>query len=469
VNFDFPGVVGMKQKLKLLAYFLFVVFASNLWFIPEIEGLTTDGKRSLVFILLAIFLWTTGIIAHAFTTFFLFICFILADIATANDLFSFFLTPLVWMIVGSYLISHAIRKSGLAKRISYYFTLKFVDSYTSLITFIFFLGFILSIIIPHPFPRVFLMMSIVDHMINNTDMDETTKRYVGFSVFVSVTVTGTIFLTGDTLLNGSAFTLAGMDISWWVWFKAMSVPGITTSILTLFAYLFIFRQKDNFTLNKNLLKQQLDSMGSFTPAEWKVSIWVGLAVLLWITEPLHHVNPAWIALLSTTGLALPKVGDLLDEEDISKNVNWNIILFIVGALSIGSIGYKTGMSYWVLNLLTPSHIPQQITFTILTIVLLSTLIHMLIGSASATMSLIIPPIIQMFPEVDSLVVSLIVYTTVAFHYFLPFHSVVILLGAGKGGYFTQKEVLKFGIPLSIILTIITLLIEPLWWKLVGFL
>ncbi|MDQ0218639.1 hypothetical protein ELQ35_21955 [Peribacillus cavernae] len=459
----------MARNLKLWSFLFFVILGSLIWFMPEVEGLSTDGKLTLVFILLAILLWSTGIIAPAYTTFLLFICFLLAEIAPANELFSYFLSPLIWMIVGSYLMSHAIRKSGLAKRISYHFTLKFVNSYKSLIIFIFFLGLVLSIFIPHPFPRVFLMMSIVDYMIYSTDMDKTTKRYIGFSVFVSVTVTGTIFLTGDTLLNGAAFTLSGKEMSWWLWFKAMSIPGIATSILTLIAYLFTFRQKTKFLLDKHLLKQELDLMGSFTAAEWKATFWVGLAVLLWFLEPLHHINPAWIALLSATGLALPIVGELLDEEDISKSVNWNIILFIVGALSIGSIGYKTGMSTWILQSLTPSHLPQQITFSILIIVLLSLLIHMLIGSASATMSLIIPPLVQMFPHIDSFLVALTVYSTVGTHYFLPFHSVVILLGVGKTGHFTQKEVLKFGIPLTLIVLLITNVIQPLWWKIVGFL
>ena len=47
---------------------------------------------------------------------------------------------------------------------------------------------------------------------------------------------------------------------------------------------------------------------------WK---WLMAALLLWITDFIHHIDPAWVALGVAVGLSLPVVGDVLDAKDIS--------------------------------------------------------------------------------------------------------------------------------------------------------
>lgn len=58
----------------------------------------------------------------------------------------------MWLVIGSYLIASAVKESGLGERIAYAFMLKFVRDAKSLIISIFALTFVLSLLIPHPFP-----------------------------------------------------------------------------------------------------------------------------------------------------------------------------------------------------------------------------------------------------------------------------------------------------------------------------
>jgi di/tricarboxylate transporter len=66
-----------------------------------------------------------------------------------------------------------------------------------------------------------------------------------------------------------------------------------------------------------------------------------------------------------------------------------------------------------------------------------------------------------------IVPALLVYTAVALHYVFPFHHVVILLGQGETGGYSTRQVIKYGLPLTIVVLIIIVLVDVTWWKLIG--
>ena len=170
------------------------------------------------------------------------------------------------------------------------------------------------------------------------------------------------------------------------------------------------------------------------------------------------------------GLSLPIVGDVLGPNDINTGVAWPIVIFVIGALAIGTVGKETGLSQWLAQMALPSSPPEN-AFTFAALASLATMaIHMVLGSALACMSIVSPPLMDyavaagwspVFP-------ALLVYTAVEIHYLLPFQHVTILLGEGeRAGKYGSAEVMKFGIPMTLVTLIVIVLIEVPWWKLIG--
>jgi di/tricarboxylate transporter len=97
------------------------------------------------------------------------------------------------------------------------------------------------------------------------------------------------------------------------------------------------------------------------------------------------------------------------------------------------------------------------------------LIHMLLGSALACMSIITPPMVQYAAAVgwNPLVPALLVYTAVAVHYLLPFQQVTILLGAGKTGGYSARHVFRYGLPLTLVVLFVLIIVEVTWWQIIG--
>ena len=100
------------------------------------------------------------------------------------------------------------------------------------------------------------------------------------------------------------------------------------------------------------------------------------------------------------------------------------------------------------------------------------IIHMFMGSVIAVMGVAIPALMAFTSPmgINPLVTTLIVYTAVAIHYILPFHHLNMLVGQGEeNGMYTQKETIRLGIPLTVVVFIVTVLVEIPWWKLLGML
>ena len=146
------------------------------------------------------------------------------------------------------------------------------------------------------------------------------------------------------------------------------------------------------------------------------------------------------------------------------------MIFVIGALAIGTVGKETGMSQWLARVALPSTAPDN-AFVFAGLAALATMaIHMVLGSALASMSIVSPPLVEYAAAAgwNPLFPALLVYTAVEIHYLLPFQHVTVLLGEGKqaGGY-SSAQVMKYGLPLTIVTLIVILLIEVPWWKLIG--
>ena len=135
------------------------------------------------------------------------------------------------------------------------------------------------------------------------------------------------------------------------------------------------------------------------------------------------------------------------------------------------MGKVTGMSDWLAASLLPATPPQNPYAFAALVGGATMLIHMVLGSALACMSIVAPPMMHYAATtgMNPLVPALIVYTAVAIHYILPFQQVTILVGQGEVGGYSARHVLRYGLPLTLVVLAIIILVEVTWWRIVGLL
>jgi len=437
----------------------------------DFDGLTVAGQRSLAVSLFGVVWWAAGVVQPGYTSLLMLVGWVLLKAAPAEVVFSLWSSPLVYLVIGGFLIGAAVQDSGLGQRISYHFILKYVNSFTGVIVSAYVLGVLLSFFIPHPFPRVFLIMSVMSVIIKSAGLPGPDAANIGLAVFASAAGGSMILLTGDSTMNVLASTIGARSLTWLDWVKHMSVPGIVATAATCLLQLKLFKPSVPFVLDKAPIRQRLRELGPLTGTEKRAAFWVGLAVLLWATDSLHHIHPGWVAALIVVGLSLPRVGDVLTPSSFTQ-VPVGTLLFLTAAMAIGKVGEVSGMNNWVATSVLPASVPANPWVFALLATAASIAVHMVLGSVMAVYGIVAPTLLLYAAPAgwDPMVPSLLVYSALYMHWILPFHQMTILIGVGEaGGGYTGREATRLGIPLTIFVFVVTVLVEIPWWKLTGLL
>ena len=415
----------------------------------DIPGLARNGQICMALSFMTVIFWGFQITQPGYTSGLYLLLLAVFGVEKPALIFSTWTGPMMFLIVGAYLIAGAVKESGLGERIAYKFIISYVTSFKSIIVAIFILTFILSLLIPHPWPRAFLIMSVMAVVIKSANIPRVDAVKIGFTVFAASVPVSLIFLTGDATISPLAVQSSGVSLGWLGWFKLMGPPSIIVSIITCFMILFLFKPTQEVQVNKEEMRAKLAAMGPMSGKELRTAFWVTLAIILWMTDTLHGVDIGWVTLFIAMAMSLPLVGEILTPASWS-GVPLHVLIFLTAAVA-GTV---------------PSD-PYILAAFIATI---SIIIHMLLGSVIAVMGIIIPAMITFTSQmgITPLVPALLAYSAVASHYVLPFQHLNMLVGLGEdNGMYSQKETIRLGIPFIIVIYVMTVLIEVPYWSMLG--
>lgn len=437
-----------------------------------LTGMPPDGQKCLAMSLGAIVWWSAGAMHPGFTSMALLLGFSLfldRTLVPGNLIFGIWTTPVMYLVIGGFLIAQAVQESGFGRRLSLYFVRRFVRSYSGVIISCYVLGFFLSIIIPHPWPRSILLMSVMHNVIREAHLSRQYAANVGLAVFVGSIPTSMILLTGDSVLNPLMAEMAGVEISYLGWIQYMGVPGIFATIATCFLQLKLFKPPPHFALDLEEIDRQITDAGPVSTKEkWVVSIlFVGIA--LWMTDSLTGIHPGWVALMCVLALAMPFVQVLGPKS--WQHINLGTLLFLCAALAVGVVGKATGMNAWLAEALLPTPGRDGIASFMAMAVVVSVALHMLLGPTMAAIVIVGPAIIAygQAAGIPPMVASMTVYFALILHWLFPFHHMNILIGLGEdaGGY-SDGPVVKFGL-FQILVVAATCAVAAVWWGAAGLL
>src|SRR5262249_37609904 len=86
---------------------------------------------------------------------------------------------------------------------------------------------------------------------------------------------------------------------------------------------------------REYLQRQLNHLGGWSTAEKKCALLTGIAVVLWMTDFIHHISPSMVGLMIGLLALIPGVG-VLNADDLRK-LNFGAIWFTAAALSMSRV------------------------------------------------------------------------------------------------------------------------------------
>lgn len=470
---------------RYIGFFLAIVVFLLIKFVLPLDSLgsvalSEGGKNCLALSLGAVVMWACGVAQPGYTGILYCALLVLMQVvpdadgvpsmaATVAVAFGAWTKGTMWIVVGAYLIAGAVKDSGLGQRIAYAFMLKFVKSAKSLILSIFALTFVLALLIPHPFPRAFLILAVVSVIAESAGYGEDDRGKLGFLIFAAAVPCSMFFMTGDSTLNplvASYGANGGAAIGFIDWFIYMSLPMVVATLCTIVLALALFKPSKELVYDREEVLAKQAALGKLSEKEIRTIVWLVIAIALWLTVSGDYL--AWVTLVIGVLMAMPVIGEVLTPASWSS-VDIKTLMFLTAAMAIGSVGGATGMNAWIADVVLPSTVPANPYLFALLVCALTMVIHMFMGSVMAGLGICVPAFLTFVQgtSVTPIAVALIVFTAINLHYILPFHNLAILVGEGKdaGGY-TSKEAMKMGIPMTVV-TFLVVLVEAFWFSTLG--
>lgn len=451
---------------KVLGFFGGIIVFLAIYLFP-ISGLSYAGHMDLALSLMTVVWWATQIAQPAYVGGFFLMMLIITHTATPAQVFAKPWTgSTMWLVMGAYLIAGAVNESGVGQRIAYAFIIRFVRTWNGLIISIFALTLILALLIPHPWPRAFMILAVVIAVGRAANMDKDDLSKLGLAIFAASCPLSGVFLTGDTSLNPLAVADSGVNTSFVRYFEIMSVPMIIAGVITMVIIMFLFRPNKPLNINVDELNKEQAKLGKMTGKEKRTVFWICVAIVLWLTSSITNIDVGWLTLSVAICMSLPVIGGILTAKSW-EGVPINVLIFLTSAMAIGNVGAVTGMNKWLAKTVIPANLPHNIYLLALFITIFAMIIHMFMGSVIAVMGITIPAFVTATAHmgISPLAISLLVFSVTNLHYILPFHNLAILVGMDGGGY-NAKQVSKLGIALTPAIFVIAL-IQMFWFHIVG--
>jgi di/tricarboxylate transporter len=213
----------------------------------------------------------------------------------------------------------------------------------------------------------------------------------------------------------------------------------------------------------------LERAGAWTGREARTLAIVLGASALWLTDAVHHMDPALPALLALIALLTPGVGPLA-WSDLDRGVGWANFFVIGASISLAHALGDSGAAAWLARGLVGA-LPGLGGHAVTTIVLLmlgATALRALIPNISGFLALALPVAMSVGREagLNPLLCALVVMMTGDAVLYYPAQSASALV-IYERGHVSAAEVARFGVWMTLVAYVAILLVALPWWTVLG--
>ena len=451
-----------------------VALALSLFLPPLADGLPLAGQRALVVTLAAIVLWTTEALEPGVTAL-LSVALLALTGSSMRGALQGFATPVPYFLVGVLTMGVAVVRSGLAERLARAILARArgrsLAVYLQLV-----LAFpALTFVLPSATTRSGILIHIYDELFTLAAVPRGAE--IAKAVMLALSsinrLASTALLTGGITPVMSAAIIsagglgagAGSSFSWTRWFALMAVPYY--AILLLGGTLTYALYRRGF--QRDLPAPVPVARRPLSGAQWRTLAVILGASALWLTDGVHHLDPALPALLAFVALLTPRFGPLA-WADLERGVGWANFFVIAASISLAQALGASGAAAWLGRLLVGA-LPALGGGALATLVLLmlgATALRAIVPNISGFLALALPIAMSVGREsgLNPLVCALVVMMAGDAVIYYPAQSPSALV-IYEHGHVSAGEFLRFGLWMTLVGWAAILGVALPWWNLIG--
>lgn len=465
-----PGPEERSATAVLIGQVLCIIVPLAIWFSPlELAPQVKHGFAILAFMVIA---WITEATEFALAGFVGCFLFWALGIVKFDVAFSGFADATAWFLFAAMVIGLIASKSGLARRLAFN-TMRYVGfTYPRVLLGLIITALLLTFIVPSGIARVVILASVALALTEAFQVGRGSNIACG--MFLIITYTGNIFDkmilagAGSITAAGQMVKFGGVLVSYAVWLFAFLPASIITVLVAWWVTLWLYPpEQTGLSSGRGFFDAELAKMGPWSLKETKAAIFIGCAILLWVTDFLHHIPPTMVALGVGLFALLPRIG-VLDASDM-RGINYMPVFFVAEAVSMGNVLDVTkgldvltnGVFHWIEPFLTN-------IFSITAILYWAAFVyHFLLASEISMLGTSIPLVMDYAKAhaLNPLQLGLI-WTFAAGGKLFAYQSGVLIVGYSYG-YFAPRDLVRVGALLTVVEFAVLMLLVPFYWPLIG--
>jgi DASS family divalent anion:Na+ symporter len=409
--------------------------------------------------------------------------------AALADALSGFANPLIWLIVSAVMVALAVTKTGLGRRIGFYFVKSFGKKTLGVAYGLVFSELVIAPVTPsntarggaiiHP-----IMRSIADSYGSSPELGTSRSigRYLALVNYNANPISSAMFITATApnplcVALIAAATSGAITISWGQWALAALLPCLVMLlVMPLVLYLLYPPEIKQTPGAREMATAELAKLGPMRLPEaitlgvliMMLAVWAG--VPSWLLGPAFGLDPTTTAFI---GLALLLITGVLEWDDILKAKSaWDTLIWfaalVMMATFLGNLGLTKWFSVTIQGGITQMGLDWKMSAAILVLVYFyahyffaSTTAHvtaMFAAFFAAGIALGTPPMLLglLLAFSSSLNMSLTHYAT---------GTAPIIFGSG---YITLNEWWIAGLVMSVVNLTILVVVGGVWWTMLGY-
>jgi len=314
-------------------------------------------SSAAVLILLVVGALATGVIPEQITILIFFLLAMLLAIASPQIVFSGFISGAFWLVFGGLIIGAAVETTGLGNRIAQSLISYVRGSYMWVVATILLINIVLIFLMPSTLSRVVLLIPIIISISDQMGYSRGSKPANGLVMVTVLTayLCSTSVLPANVpnnVLMGASETFLNTPIRYFEYFLLhFPILGALKAIIIWGAVVYLFKPEnqevkivtgDTGSIRKSKTQLPKD--------EKRILIFLVCALLLWATDTVHGITPAWVSLAVGIACLFPKFG-VVSPSEFKEKVAIGPLLYVAGIIGIGAVVADSGLGNYLSNVM----------------------------------------------------------------------------------------------------------------------
>ena len=314
-----------------------------LWFVPPPEALSVEAWRLFAVFFTTILSIIMGLVPIFVASILALAVTVLTGLLTTKEAYSGFSQSFILLIVVAFLVSRAVVKSGLGKRIAMLIIRKFGRSTLGLGYSMMATDILIAPAFPSNTARSGVLYPIVQSLAHDSGSkvaDGTRKKmgaYLMMNSMVGLSISSSMWFTAMAA-NPVGAEMArdlGVDITFGSWFLAALLPGLVAFALAPWVLMKVYPPEVKETPDAPKKAQEvLDHMGPVHRNEWITGTVFIVMVVLWALSGVFPIDKTAVAFAGLGVLMVARIftmEDMRGQGEALSTLIWFSVLFTLSS------------------------------------------------------------------------------------------------------------------------------------------